>query len=93
MEDSIGYGRIYRIAPKNKKLTNPKIDLSTIDGQIAALKNPAVNVRNSAFEKLKQQGDAVFEQVKKLLHDENPFVQARAVWLLSQIRRGGKEKK
>src|SRR5215217_806014 len=29
MKDSIGYGRIYRIAPKNKKLTSPKIDLST----------------------------------------------------------------
>ena len=57
MKDSIGYGRIYRITPKNKKLANPKIDLSTIQGQIEAFKNPAVNVRNSAFEKLKQQGD------------------------------------
>jgi hypothetical protein len=35
-------GRIYRIAPKNKKLVNPKIDLNTIEGQITALKSPAI---------------------------------------------------
>jgi putative membrane-bound dehydrogenase-like protein len=91
MKDSIGYGRIYRITSKNKKLSNPKIDLSTIEGQIAAFKNPAVNVRNSAFEKLKQQGVPVIEAVKKLLLDENPFVQARVVWLLSQIGEEGKK--
>jgi putative membrane-bound dehydrogenase-like protein len=91
MKDSIGYGRIYRIAPKNKKLTNPKIDFNTTDGQIAALKSPAVNVRNSAFEKLKQQRASAIEDVKKLLTDENPFVQARAVWLLSQLGEQGKK--
>ncbi|MGZ8516542.1 MAG: PVC-type heme-binding CxxCH protein [Chitinophagaceae bacterium] len=90
MKDSIGYGRIYRIAPENKKLTNPTIDLSTTNGQIAALKNPAVNVRNSGFEMLKQQGSPVIEEVKELLMDENPFVQARAVWLLSQLGEAGR---
>jgi len=90
MKDSVAYGRIYRIVPKTKKLTNPKIDLTTTKGRIEALKNPAVNVRNNAFEKLKQQGDAVTEQVKKLLQDESPFIQARAVWLLSQTGRKGK---
>jgi hypothetical protein len=33
MEDSIGYGRIYRIAPKNKKLTAPVIDTNTVQGR------------------------------------------------------------
>ncbi len=91
MKDSLGYGRIYRIAPRNKKLINPKLDLSTVEGQIDALKNPAVNVRNSAFEKLKQQGAAVIEKVKTLLNDDNGFVQARAVWLLSQLGDEGKK--
>lgn len=91
MQDSVGYGRIYRIAPRNKKLINPKLDLSTVDGQIAALKNPAINVRNSAFEKLKQQGAAVIEKVNALLNDDNGFVQARAVWLLSQLGEAGKK--
>ena len=90
MKDSLGYGRIYRIAPKNKKLTNPTIDLTTIEGQITALKNPAVNVRSIAFEKLKKQGTTVVGPVKKLLTDTNPYVQARAVWLLSQLGDAGK---
>ena len=91
MKDSVGYGRIYRISPRNKKLINPKLDLSTTEGQIDALKNPAINVRNSAFEKLKQQGTAVIEKVKALLNDDNGFVQARAVWLLSQLGEAGKK--
>jgi putative membrane-bound dehydrogenase-like protein len=90
MKDSIGYGRIYRVSPKNKKLKIPTVDLSSIPGQIEALKNPAVNVRNSAFEKLKQQGESVIDPVKVLLRDKNPFVQARVVWLLSQLGERGK---
>ena len=91
MNDSLGYGRIYRITPKNKKLVSPTLDFNSIQGQLEALKNPAVNVRNIAFEKLKQQGAAVIEPVKKLLHDENPFVRARAVWLLAQLGNEGKK--
>ena len=85
MQDKIGYGRIYRIAPKNKKLIAPKIDLNTVEGQIEALKNPAVNVRNLAFVKLRQMGDTIAEQVKTMLTDNNPYLQARAIWLLSQL--------
>jgi putative membrane-bound dehydrogenase-like protein len=91
MEDTAGYGRIYRIAPKNKKLIPPGIDLSSVEGQIDALKNPAADVRNSAFEKLKMQGPAVIQRVKVLLNDKNPFVQARAIWLLSQLGDAGKK--
>ena len=91
MNDSLGYGRIYRITPKNKKLVSPTLDFNSIQGQLEALKNPAVNVRNIAFEKLKQQGAAVIEPVKKLLHDENPFVRAMAVWLLAQLGNEGKK--
>ncbi len=90
MKDSVGYGRIYRIAPADKKLVNPVIDLSTTAGQIAALKSPAVNVRNSAFQLLTQQGATVIEPVKKLLQDDNGFVRARAVWLLSKLGPQGK---
>jgi putative membrane-bound dehydrogenase-like protein len=91
MKDSLGFGRIYRITPKNRKLVSPTLDFNSIQGQLEALKNPAVNVRNIAFEKLKQQGAAVIEPVKILLHDENPFVRARAVWLLAQLGNEGKK--
>lgn len=85
MKDSAGYGRIYRIVPKHSHLVSPVIDLSTTDGQLTALKSPAVNVRNAGFEKLSAQGPSVIEKVKALLSDPNPYVRARAVWLLSSL--------
>ena len=90
MKDSTGYGRIYRITPKEKKLSSPVINLSTLEGQLEALKNPAINVRHLAFEKLKAQGETVVDPVKELLRDPNPYYQARAVWLLSQLGAKGR---
>lgn len=83
MHDKKAHGRIFRITPKGKKLTPPTIDLSTVQGQIETLKNPAINVRNSGFEALRKGGNVA--EVKKLLKDTNPYVQARAVWLLAKM--------
>lgn len=85
MTDTTGNGRIYRITPKGKKLTAPQIDLSTTEGQIAALLNPAVNVRNSGFVLLAAQGEQAIDAVKEILKDENPYHCARATWLLSNM--------
>ncbi|GAB3707204.1 hypothetical protein GCM10027592_41140 [Spirosoma flavus] len=85
MKDSKGYGRIYRITPKGKKLTVPKIDLSTTRGQIAALLNPAINVRMLGFEALKEQGEKAVEPVMALLTAPNPYHRARAIFLLAQL--------
>jgi putative heme-binding domain-containing protein len=89
MKDNKGYGRIYRITQKNKKNTTPKIDFNTIEGQLEALKNPAVNVRNIGFEKLKAQGALAIEPCKLLLKSENPYHQARAIALLAQLGEQG----
>lgn len=78
-------GAIYRIAPKGGKLTIPKFDLDTTAGQIAALKSPAVNVRALGFNKLRTQRAASVAPVAALLDDANPFVRARAVFLLAQL--------
>ncbi|EPR65562.1 PVC-type heme-binding CxxCH protein [Cyclobacterium qasimii] len=85
MIDSTGYGRIYRITPKGKNLPKPTIDLSTTQGQIAALINPAVNIRNAGFALLAKQGSQAVEEVKEVLNDKNPYHQARAIWLLSNM--------
>ena len=90
MQDSIGYGRIYRITAKNKNPKTPNIDLTSTAGQLEALKNPAINVRYQGFEKLKAQGESAVEDVKSLLNSSNPYHQARAVWLLSQLGEKGK---
>ena len=89
MQDKKGYGRIYRITPKGKKLRAPKIDLRTTEGQIAALLNPAVNVRMLGFEALKAQGDAVVEPVMALLSSPNPYHRARAIFLLAHLGADG----
>lgn len=90
MKDKKGYGRIYRITPKGKKLTVPKFDFSSTNGLIEALKNPAVNVRALGFDGLKNKGDGALNEVKKLLYAENPFHQARAIWLMAQMSDNGK---
>ncbi len=78
-------GSIYRIAPKGFHSVVPKIDLTTTEGQIAALKSPANNVRNSGFTRLKAQGGKAVPAVAALLKDKNPYIAARAVWLLAQM--------
>ena len=78
-------GTIYRIAPKGKKLTVPKFDLATTEGQIAALRNPAVNVRALGYSRLQAKGAASVGPVAALLNDPNPYVRGRSVWLLAEL--------
>jgi putative membrane-bound dehydrogenase-like protein len=82
-------GAIYRIAPKGFKSVIPKFDLNTTEGQITALKSPAINVRASGFMRLKAQGDAAVAPVSALLTDNNPFIRARAIFLLAQLGTNG----
>lgn len=89
MRDTVGLGRIYRVVPKGKKLGPPKIDLSTVAGQIEALKNPAQNVRNLGFETLKAGGENSIEAVMAMINSSNPYHQARAIWLLAQLGQKG----
>jgi putative membrane-bound dehydrogenase-like protein len=84
-KDDTTSGAIYRIAPKGFRSVVPAFDLATIDGQIAAVKNPAVNVRAAGFMALVAGGAAAQPTLEKLLDDENPFVRARAVWLLARL--------
>jgi putative membrane-bound dehydrogenase-like protein len=85
MRDGKGYGRIYRITPKGRRLTTPTIDLAGTVGQIQALLSPAINVRNTGFERLKSAGPAVLPSLKQILTDENAFHRARAIWLMASL--------
>ncbi|MCB1120741.1 MAG: c-type cytochrome [Verrucomicrobiae bacterium] len=84
-------GTIYRIAPKGFKPNPPKINLSTTAGQIEALMSPAVNVRNLGYEALKAQGEKAIPAIKKLLDHKNPYIAARAIFLLAQMEKAGAE--
>jgi putative membrane-bound dehydrogenase-like protein len=83
--DDGGRGVIYRIAPKGALSRAPVLDLATTAGQIAALRSPAVNVRNAGFTRLVAQGPRVVPEVAALLDDPNPYVAARAAWVLVRL--------
>ena len=87
--DSSFSGTIYRIAPHGFKPAVPSIDLSTIAGQITALRSPAVNVRHLGFRSLRSAGTKALPAVKNLLRDQNQWVAARAVWLLPYLGEEG----
>ncbi len=87
MHDTIGYGRIIRISPKNKKLKAPKIDISTDAGKLVAIKSPAINVRNLGYEAIKSSTNAN-ELIHTLLNDAEPYLKSRAIYLLSGIEPG-----
>ncbi|WP_395745762.1 PVC-type heme-binding CxxCH protein [Prosthecobacter sp.] len=78
-------GTIYRIAPKGFVSKAPMLKLDTTEGQIAALKSPAPNVRYSGFTALKAQGAKAVPAVAALLKDDNAYIAARAAWLLAQM--------
>lgn len=83
--DKTTSGAIYRIAPKGFQPNNPKLDLSSVSGQLAALQSPAVNVRALGAQALVEQGDAVESDVATLLNHDNEYIQARALWVLSRL--------
>ena len=91
MDDTTGYGRIYRVTPKNKKLARPAIDMSSVDGQLSALLSPAINVRFEAHQKLTTTGVSIIPQVKEMMASNNPFHRARAIWLLAGLGEEGKK--
>jgi putative membrane-bound dehydrogenase-like protein len=78
-------GAIYRIAPKDAKLSIPSFDFSTIAGQIEALQNPSPNVREIGRSRLERAGKKAIPAVRKLLSHSNDFIQGRAIWLLAKL--------
>ncbi|MHC4995456.1 MAG: PVC-type heme-binding CxxCH protein, partial [Planctomycetota bacterium] len=86
MQDPTASGAIYRVTHKDTtSLSIPEFNLKTMAGQIEGLKNPAPNVRALAFYALRDQGAKVIDDVTPLLADENPYIQARAIYLLAQL--------
>lgn len=85
-------GTIYRIAPKGFKPKVAKVDFTTLEGALTGLKSPAVNVRGAAQEAIRNNGEAALKPITRLLKDENPYVRARAIWLLSRLGPDGLER-
>lgn len=82
-------GRIYRIAPKGFKAGPPKLDLSSVPGQVAALESPNLATRYLAFSKLAAGGASTLAELNNVWkNSDNPRHRARAFWLLVRTERG-----
>ena len=84
-------GTIYRVAPKGFKPVVQKLNLHTQTGQIEALRSPAINTRYLGFSRLKEAGEEAVAPLFQLAGDRNPYVAARAVWLLAQLGQAGEK--
>jgi putative membrane-bound dehydrogenase-like protein len=82
MRDKEGGGRILRIAPKGDQTRSPKIDYATLDGQIAALASPAINIRYAAANALATGGDEAAKRLLALVAGKDAQMRARAIWVL-----------
>jgi putative membrane-bound dehydrogenase-like protein len=84
-------GRIYRIAPPGFKPAAPKLDLSTVKGQIDALLSPNLARRYLGYQKLAALGaDAVKALDEVLKTSKVDQHRARAFWLLARGTDGAK---
>ncbi|MCB1094502.1 MAG: c-type cytochrome [Verrucomicrobiae bacterium] len=88
-------GTIYRISRKSESAPAalPRIDFESVPGLLAALKNPAVNVRAESVRRLIAKGPAIVPNLEAYFRDEsnNPYIRTRAVWILAQAGEEGRE--
>ncbi len=80
-------GRLFRLT-KADGSTNyqiPKFDFQSVDGAIAALKNPNHAVRYLAWQALHGAGERAVPALKTMSQDANPVFRARALWILGKI--------
>jgi len=80
------HGRLYRVTPDGHQgYQSPAIDLKTAGGAIAALSSPNEEARYQGFTALKAMGEAAVPALEALASSPKPHLQARALWLLSQM--------
>ena len=83
--DASTSGTIYRIAPQNFQ---PPTSYAT--DPVSLLASPSPNVRDAGWVALQAMGEKLLPAVEPLLKDSNPYLRARAVWLLPFAGEKGK---
>ena len=85
------HGRVYRLAPSGYKPGETKLDLDSIDGQIAALNSPNFATRYLGYTRLVAELDqpqAISALKQQLAEGKKPWLRARALWLLAKSKEG-----
>jgi putative membrane-bound dehydrogenase-like protein len=81
-------GRLYRVAPKDRKPQRAKVDLATPDGLIAALKSPNIATQDAARRLCIERGKdpTISAKLGELTnHDPDPIYRARGLWVQHAI--------
>lgn len=92
--DTTADGRIFRVVPKPTESDDAAADsddndipeaetLDGIESAINDIRSPAAHVRVAGQDAIRKHGSDAVPELKTLLQDPNPFVRARAVWLLA----------
>jgi putative membrane-bound dehydrogenase-like protein len=85
-QGDVDRGRIFRVAPPGKKYVVPKVDLSTAEGALSALKSPNHATRYLGWRILHELGEKAEPLLVQTFRDDpNPRFRARALWLLSRL--------
>ena len=83
-------GRLFRVAPPKTPYKFPKVDVSTVEGAITALKSPNEATRYLAWTALYEMGAKAETALKQTFELEpKPHHRARALWLLSLLKEKG----
>ncbi len=86
--DREAYGRILRIVPTGRWIYPPTIELSHVDGRIAALMNPALSVRALAAHALSVSQEPGLEaRMIAALQATDRRLVARALWIAARSER------
>jgi putative membrane-bound dehydrogenase-like protein len=79
-------GRLFRVAPPKTPYKIPKVDVSTVEGAIAALKSPNLATRYLAWTALFPMGEKAVPALRTVFQtDKNPRHRARALWMLGKL--------
>ena len=82
-------GRLFRVAPPKTPYKIPKVDVSTVEGAIAALKSPNEATRYLAWTALHAFGEKAESALIGMYEKEpNPRHRARALWLQAKSASG-----
>jgi putative membrane-bound dehydrogenase-like protein len=81
-------GRIFRVTPQGdiaRKYVAPTVDVSTVEGAIAALKSPNMSARYLGWTALQQFGRQSVPALEQLWKQGEPIYQARALGVLAHL--------
>ncbi|WP_461136628.1 PVC-type heme-binding CxxCH protein [Spirosoma lituiforme] len=82
-------GRIYRVAPPKTPYTIPIVEVASVEGALAALQSPNMDVRYSGWQALHNLGAKAEKPLAKFYkHSTDSRQKARALWLLSKLPNG-----